>query len=206
MLKKYETYQHRSEHRNGPNGAEEYCPITATPRPLEKVHPSRACCRAPRECRLLLECDEILFCREAILALNSEGASSSLKDDDHDEVNEAIQLGLSDESFSSVSSVREIARWICVLKSWVNCISSDCRFSAFHAQSSDIFIGFLASSSTARRHGKSSRVESSRVESSRVVDPTSRPPVVHPASRIGWGYILTLDEAWFYLLTDQIMR
>jgi hypothetical protein len=57
-------------------------------------------------------------------------------------------------------------------------------------QTSGIFIGFLTSSPAVRK----------QVESSRVVDPTSRPPVVHPASRIGWGYISdmsTLDQSWF---------
>jgi hypothetical protein len=54
--------------------------------------------------------------------------------------------------------------------------------------------------------GSSHALRQSEGKSSRVVDPTSRPPVVHPASRTGWGEILTLDESWFYLSTDQIMR
>jgi hypothetical protein len=54
------------------------------------------------------------FCKEAILGLNSEQARSSPKDDRLDEVNEAILLTLSDESFSSVPSVRQTARRICV--------------------------------------------------------------------------------------------
>jgi hypothetical protein len=45
------------------------------------------------------------------LGLNSEEASSLLKDDDFGEVNEVILLALSDEPFSSV---RQIARKICV--------------------------------------------------------------------------------------------
>jgi hypothetical protein len=45
----------------------------------------------------------------AILGLMSEEASSSPKDDDLDEVNEAILLALSDEPFSCVFSVRQIA-------------------------------------------------------------------------------------------------
>jgi hypothetical protein len=42
------------------------------------------------------------FCREAILGLNSEEASSLLKHDGLDEMNEAILLALFDEFFSSV--------------------------------------------------------------------------------------------------------
>jgi hypothetical protein len=49
------------------------------------------------------------FCREAILDLNSEEASSSPQDDGFDEVNEGILLALSDEPFSSVRSVRQMA-------------------------------------------------------------------------------------------------
>jgi hypothetical protein len=52
------------------------------------------------------------------LGLNSEGASLSSKDDGIDEVNkmsEAILLALSDEPFSSVSSVRQIACKTCLL-------------------------------------------------------------------------------------------
>jgi hypothetical protein len=46
------------------------------------------------------------------LGLISEDASSSPKDDDIDEMNEAILLAFSDEPFSFVPSVREIARRI----------------------------------------------------------------------------------------------
>jgi hypothetical protein len=49
------------------------------------------------------------FCREAILGLNSEELSSSLKDNGLEEVNEAILLALSDQPFSSVLSLRRIA-------------------------------------------------------------------------------------------------
>jgi hypothetical protein len=43
------------------------------------------------------------------LCLNSKEASSSPKDHDLDEVNKTILLALSDEPFSSVPSVRQIA-------------------------------------------------------------------------------------------------
>jgi hypothetical protein len=57
-------------------------------------------------------------CREAILDLNSEEASSSPKDDGLDAVSEAILLALSDEIFSSV---RQIARGICVATGTIYC-------------------------------------------------------------------------------------
>jgi hypothetical protein len=88
MLRKDQKYKHISARRNEPNepnepnelnelnGAEEYCPFSETQRPLEKDHPPRACCRAPGECCLVLECDEILqggyfmseFVRDFIIA------------------------------------------------------------------------------------------------------------------------------------------
>jgi hypothetical protein len=81
-------------------------------------------------------------------------------------------------------------------------IWSVCRFSAFHSQ-----ISSLGSLQALRQsESKSSQVESSRVKSTQVVDPTSRPPVVHLASKIGWWYILALDKSWFPLSADQIMR
>jgi hypothetical protein len=111
------------------------------------------------------------FCKEAILGLNSEDASSSPKDDGLDQVNEVIFLILSDEPSSSV---RQIARTICVPKTLyivgllILCISQ-----------SDIFIGFLTISpivssqqsavssqqsavSSQQSEGKSNAVESSR--------------------------------------------
>jgi hypothetical protein len=93
------------------------------------------------------------------LGLNSEEASSSPKDDGLDEVNEAILLALSDDPFSFVPSVRQIARKICIPKNGITCILLACRFSAFHSQTSDIFIGFFISAPTVRRQGKASRVE-----------------------------------------------
>jgi hypothetical protein len=81
------------------------------------------------------------------------------------------------------------------MRSKKHCILSPCRFSAFHTQTSEIFIGFLASSSAVRR----------QVESTRAVNPTSQPPVVHPASGIGCIYIFTLDESLFMvLLVDRL--
>jgi hypothetical protein len=58
------------------------------------------------------------FCEEAILGLNSEELSSSPKDDGLDEVNEAILLALSDEIFSSVPSVGQMAGRISIPKNW----------------------------------------------------------------------------------------
>jgi hypothetical protein len=102
------------------------------------------------------------------LGLNSEEDSSSSKDDGIDEVNEAFLLVLFDEPLSSVHSVRRISRKICVPKSYINCISSVCRLSAFQSQISDIFIEFLADSPIVRRQVELSRVELSWVELSRV--------------------------------------
>jgi hypothetical protein len=45
------------------------------------------------------------FCREAILGLNSDEASSSPKNNGLNEVNEVILLVLSDESFSSARQI-----------------------------------------------------------------------------------------------------
>jgi hypothetical protein len=125
-------------------------------------------------------------------------ASSSPKGDELDELSEANLLPLSIEPFSSVPSVRQIAHRICVPKRCVNCISLACRFSAFHTQISDI----------RHLHWVPHKLSDNQ-KSNRVVDPTSRPPVVDPASRIKWGHILhifALNESWFYLSTDQIMR
>jgi hypothetical protein len=108
-------------------------------------------------------------------------------------MNEAILLALSDEPFSSVQQMADSPQ---DMLSNSYDLSSACRFSAFHSQTTDIFIGFLTSSPTV---GK-------QIKSSRGVDPTSPPPVVHPASRTGWRYTLPFDESWFYLSTDQIMR
>jgi hypothetical protein len=58
--RKYEHILDRWNGPNGPNGAEKCIPFSATQRPLDKGHPRRACCDASRECRLALECDEIL--------------------------------------------------------------------------------------------------------------------------------------------------
>jgi hypothetical protein len=76
----------------------------------QKIHPPQASCDALGDCRLVLECDEILFCREAILGLNSKEISSSPKDNDLDEMNRAILLALSDESFSSGGQIMRAER------------------------------------------------------------------------------------------------
>jgi hypothetical protein len=92
------------------------------------------------------------FYREAILGLNSEDASASPKDDGLDEVNEAILLGLSDETFSPV---RQIVRMICVPKNIVyRWPVNSLHFAIRHQTSS------LGSSQTLRQsEGKSNRVE-----------------------------------------------
>jgi hypothetical protein len=140
----------------------------------------------------------MLFCRDVILGVNSEKVLSWPKDDGLDEVNEVILLVLSDEPFSSVPSVRQIADSSQDMrsKSWLNCVSSACWFFSFHSQTSDIFIGLLTGSLTVRR----------QVKSSRVVDPTSRLPVVHPVWRTGWESISHFGESWFHLSRDQSMR
>jgi hypothetical protein len=113
-LKKRRKYDRISGRRNG---AEECCLSSATQGPIGKGHPPRTCSGALGQCRLALERDKILFCREATLSLNSEEALSWSKDNNLDEVNEAILLALSNEPFSSVPSVRQIARRIGVPKS-----------------------------------------------------------------------------------------
>jgi hypothetical protein len=118
----------------------------------------------------VLECDAILFCREAIFGLNSREVSSSPKNDGLDEVNEAILLALSDEPFYSV---RHIARKICVPKgSEYHRLVDSLQFTVRRQTSS------LSSSQALRQ---------SEGKSIRVVDPTSRPPVVLPC-------MLALDE------------
>jgi hypothetical protein len=98
------------------------------------------------------------FCKEAILGLNSEEATSPPKNNRIDEVNEANLLALPDEPFSSV---REIARRICVPESTVYRRLVDSLHFRVRHQTSDIFIGLLASYLTVRR----------QVESTRVLDP-----------------------------------
>jgi hypothetical protein len=70
---------------------------------------------APQE-NAVLYTNVTIFCREAILGLNSAEASLSPKDDGLDEVNEAILLALSDEPSSSGLSAQQIARRICAPK------------------------------------------------------------------------------------------
>jgi hypothetical protein len=78
------------------------------------------------------------FYRESILDLNSEESSSSPKDDGLDDVNDAILLALSDEPFSSVPFLRQIADDPQDMRSKKHSRSPTCRFSAFHSQTSDI--------------------------------------------------------------------
>jgi hypothetical protein len=109
------------------------------------------------------------FCRDSIWGQNLEEASSSPKDDGFDEVNEAILLALFDELFLLYGRAPAEDMFQRYYR------SSACRFSTFHSQTSRIFSGLLTSSPKVRR----------QVGSNRVVDPTWRPPVVHPASRMG---------------------
>jgi hypothetical protein len=135
------------------------------------------------------------FGREVILDLNSEDASSSPKDYSLDEVNkmnEAIRLTLFDEFFSSVPSVRQIARMICVPKDTIYRRLVDSLHFTIRHQTSDI------------RHQTSdirylywvprklSDSQKSEGKSSRVVDPTSRLLAVHPALNMRWEYILRI--------------
>jgi hypothetical protein len=89
------------------------------------------------------------------LGLNSEEASSPSKDDGLDEVNEAILLALSDEPFSSVPPVRQIARKTCVPKGTAYGRLVDSLHFPVRYQTSDIFIGFLTNSPTVRRQVES---------------------------------------------------
>jgi hypothetical protein len=118
------------------------------------------------------------FCAEVILGLDSEEASSPPKGDHLDEVNEmnkAILLALSNEPFASASSVRQISRRIWLPKSFVYCrLVDSLHFTVTHQTFS---LGF----SQALRQLES--------KLSRVVDSISRFPIVHPASRRGWGHI-----------------
>jgi hypothetical protein len=67
--------------------------------PLEKAHQPRACCSAPRKCRLVLECGEIL--QGSDYGPEFGRGLTSPNDDGLDEVNDVILLALSDEPFSS---------------------------------------------------------------------------------------------------------
>jgi hypothetical protein len=110
------------------------------------------------------------FCRETILGLNSEEASSPPKDNGLDEVNETILLALSDDLFSSVG---QIARRTCFPKSTVSTVYrrlvDSLHFTIRHQTSS---------------LGSSQALRESEGKLSRVVDPTSRRTVVHPASKM----------------------
>jgi hypothetical protein len=110
---------------------------------------------------------------------------SSPRDDGVDEMNEVILLALSDDTFSSV---RQMADSPQNMHSKKPCKSWVCQFSAFRSQTWDIFIGFLTGSPTVRW-----QVNSTQLKWSRSVDPTSRSPVSHPASRIRWGHILHIN-------------
>jgi hypothetical protein len=80
------------------------------------------------------------------------------------------------------------------MRSKRHCISSVCRFYAFHSQTSDI--RHQTSSLGYSQALRQSEGKSSQVKSNRVVDPTSRAPVVHSVSKIRWWVILTIDESW----------
>jgi hypothetical protein len=101
-LKNEQKYKDISDSQNGPKEAKKCCPFSAAQGSLEKGHPPRPCRGPPRECCIVLDCDEILFYREVILDLSSVEASLSPTNDGLDEMNEAILLALSDEPFSFV--------------------------------------------------------------------------------------------------------
>jgi hypothetical protein len=115
------------------------------------------------------------FCGEVILGLNSEAALSSPKDDGLNEVNEAnevnetILLALSDEPFSSVPSVRQMARRICipkVVQIVYRRIVDSLHFTVRHQISDIKHQTYALGSSQALRpsESKSSQIGSSRVE------------------------------------------
>jgi hypothetical protein len=107
------------------------------------------------------------------------------KDDGLDEVSEAILLALFDGPFSSVRYVWQTVRRTCVPKSIVDRqLVDSLHFTVRHQPSS------LGSFEILRQ---------SEGKSSRVVDPTSRPPVVYPTSRMGLhiAYSRLTSESWF---------
>jgi hypothetical protein len=107
-------------------------------------------------------------CKEIILGLNSEETSSSPRDGGLDEMNEAILLALSDNPFSSI---QQIARRICVPKNTV-----------YHRFVDSLHFTLRYLHCVPHKLSDSQKVR--QAESSRVVDPTSRSPVVHLASRM----------------------
>jgi hypothetical protein len=115
-----------------------------------------------------------------MLGLSSEEASSSPKDDGLAEVNEPTRLALLDEPFSSV---RQIARNICASRNAV-----------YHRLVDSLQFTFIHQTSDIRYLHWIPRKLSDSQKANRVVDSTSRPPVVHPASRMGRGYILAVGE------------
>jgi hypothetical protein len=124
---------------------------------------------APQE-NAVLYTSVTIFCTEMILGLNSAEASSSPKDDGLDDVNEAILLVLSDQSFSSGPSAQQIARIICVPK------GSECHRLVDSLHFTLRHLHWAA-------HKLSESQKASRIESScRSNFETSS---VHPASRMG---------------------
>jgi hypothetical protein len=173
---------------NGLNGAEECWFFSATQGPLERaIH---------HELVAMLQENAVSY--SSVMRFYSAGRRfwawirkkpdqpSSPKDEDLDEVNEAILLALSDEPSSSVPSVRQIARRICVPKSIASIVSRrlvDSRHFRVRNQKSDIFIRFLTCSLTVRRQLESNCRSNLAT------------PAVYPASRRECGYILPLDES-----------
>jgi hypothetical protein len=149
-LKKRRQNQHLSDRRNGPNGAEECCSFSATQGPLEKVIHHELV--AVLQENAVSYSSATRFCREAILSLNSEEASSSPKDEGLDEVKEAILLALSDEP---LSSGRQTACEICLPKRTVyRRLVDSLHLTVTHQMSP------LGSSEAFRQsEGKSSRIE-----------------------------------------------
>jgi hypothetical protein len=167
--------QRISDPQNEANGAEECCHFSATQSPLGKraIHHELV---AVLQENVVSYSSMTAVSSEVILGLNSEEASSSPKDDGLDEVSEAILLALSDQPFCSR---RQIGRRIGLPKSTVyRRLIDSLQFTGRHQASS---------------LGSSQAVSSQQSAISRQVKSSCRStfgtPVVHPASRIGWGHI-----------------
>jgi hypothetical protein len=110
-----EKYQRISDHRNGPNGAEDCRPFLRL-KGLSKKAIHHEFVAVLQENAVLSSSERRFDSVERLFwawIRKRPHQPSSPKDDGLDEMNEAILLALSDESFSSV---RQIARKICVPK------------------------------------------------------------------------------------------
>jgi hypothetical protein len=131
------------------------------------------------------------FSTEAIFGLNSEEASSSPKDDGLDDVNEAILLTLSDEPFSSVRQMADSPQDMHSKTALYRWLVDSLHFIVRHLH----WIHHKLSDSE-----KASQVKSNRVELL-IQLRNLQLSIRHQEC----GFILTLDESWFYLPTDHEM-